>query len=357
MRVPCCLKPLELKNLVKVVFDCNILTERSSLVRCPQCENDFTCTLSRASRWPVWFYCAKCKFSGDLLQAAGKLLRLSPMEAGQELLKWEPNLKLPLLIDEHKLLQIQILEVNRKWGEASSFQNNEMDSRGRFLSVSLNAWRDYLNDEVVTRPVTRRGRPNAKKQRLLCKVYSRPGLPVGLRYMTGPAHDQKHLASGIAFMNGGCQFPNDPVGATILTKDSLWATKLHGGYWTKFHRPAPILMPFGKTDELRRCFGDQVNLMVAWSHNPLKAIRLAMENNCRVTLLDHLPNSQCAAVQLQAIVEKAVPWEKGLSRLVVSANNVAALLAAVPPISQECFSSLSIRARRKLSTLVTKVRA
>lgn len=351
MRVPCCLKPSELEDLVKVVFDSDILKERSSLIRCPECTSDFTCTLSRASRWPVWFFCVKCKFAGDLLQAAGKLLRLSPVEAGEELLKLEPNLKLPLLLNEHNLIQQQIRDVNCQWSKAISFQSDEMDSRGNFLSVSQNAWQDFMRDEVVTRPVTRRGRPNPKKQRLLCKVYSRPGLPVGLRYITGPGHDQKHLACGIAFMNGGCQLPKDPVGATILTKDALWAINLQGRYWTQFYRPAPILMPFGKTDELRRCFGDQVNWMVAWSHNPLKAIRLAMENDCRVTLLENLPSSQFPVQQLAAIVEKAMSWEKGLSRLIVSADNVVALLSAVPPIPQDRFSSLSIRARRRISTL------
>ena len=202
---------------------------------------------------------------------------------------------------------------------------------------------------MKSQPSPRRAKRDPSQQRLLCKVYNRPGLPAGLRTLNGQSHSHRFLASGIAFMAGGCQLRNDPVSASILTKNMNWAINTHGNYWSIYNRPAPVMVPVGRTRELRRCFGDQVDYMVAWNPELVNGVRMAMDNNCRVSMLATPPREKHPAIHLQRIVDGAVSWQVGLSRLILQTHNIGALLESLPSLSHETFGMLSIRARRKLS--------
>jgi hypothetical protein len=150
-------------------------------------------------------------------------------------------------------------------------------------------------------------------------------------------------------MTSGCQLRNDLVSTRILTKDIFWAINTHGNFWSRYERPAPIMVPFGKTRELRRTFGEQVNNMVAWCPSLTNGIRLAMENDCRVSILAPLPNvKKHLASDLQRLIDSAVPWPQGLSRLIVQTHNLDATIASLPPITDETLGMLSIRAKRRL---------
>jgi len=349
MRVPTCLTPTQLKDLVRNVFDAEIYTQRSSLIGCPSCRSDGTCTVSCASKWPLWFHCVKCSFSGDLLTAAARQLGIQNESVGAELLKLEPELDLVLLESEHQSAVTQIQDVERQWSEVSKAQNWELDIRTRKVLVTNSVWKEYLNSQVATQPASRRAKRNPSRQRLLCKVYKRPGLPTGLRTVHGQSHSHRYLASGIAFMAGGCQLRNDPVSATILTKHMGWAINVHASYWSTFNRPAPVMVPVGRTRELRRSFGDHVNFMVAWCPDLVDGVRIAMENDCQVTILGIPPRERNPMNHLQKIVDGAVSWQVGLSRLIVQTSNLGALLASLPNLSDETLGMLSVRARRRLS--------
>ena len=352
MRVPTCLNPRQLKDLVHRIFDAEIYTQRSSSINCPSCRRVSTCTVSCAARWPLWFYCATCRYSGDLLSATAAHLGSSTEKAGQSLKSLEPDFNVELLGNEHQKRVEQIKEVNRRWDYVSKEQSYDIDIRSKNFEIPRHIWQGHLSNEVATQPVSRRARQHPELRRLLCKVYERPGLPIGIRSMTGRGHTHDFLDSGIAFMSGGCQLQDFPVSTRILTKDIYWAVQTHGNFWSKYYKPAPIMIPFGKTRELRRTFGEQVNNMVAWCPSLTNGIRLAMENDCRVSILAPLPNAKKhLASDLQLLIDSAVPWQQGLSRLIVQTHNLDALIESLPPITDEAFNMLSIRAKRRLGPL------
>ena len=348
MRVPTCLKPLQLKNMIREIFDAEIHTQRSSLISCPSCRAVDTCTVSCASRWPLWFHCPMCRFSGDLLTSSARQLGIIEENTGAELLRIQPELDLARLESEHQGIVDHIQDVNRRWSEVRRAQNLDLDIRSRKVKAADSVWDGFLNSEVATQPPSRRIKKTPNRQQLLWKVYTRPGLPAGLRTINGHSHSHDFLASGIAFMAGGCQLRNDPVSATILTKSAYWAINTHAKYWSAYNRPAPVMVPVGRTRELRRSFGDQVNFMVAWSPDLVSGVRIAMENNCRLTILGTPPSERNVANQLQKIVDGAVSWQQGLSRLVVQTHNLGALIESLPSIPNDTFGMLSIRARRRL---------
>ncbi len=357
MRRPTVMKPTQLKDLVREIFDAEIFSQRSSLISCPSCKNVGTCTVSCASKWPLWFHCPRCGFSGDLLTASARKFGIKSDKMGEELLKFAPTLNLPMLEIESQEIVDQIQDVNRQWSEVLRTQSYELDIRSKKLKVPDSTWQGYLNSEVATQPPSRRARKDPTRRRLVCKVYKRPGLPTGLRTVVGPSHSHAFLASGIAFMAGGCQLRNAPVSATILTKDIYWAVNTHANYWNTFHQPAPVMVPMGRTRELRRCFGDQVNLMVAWSPDLVDGVQIAMQNDCQVNILGTLPREKNPANQLQKMVDGAVPWQQGLSRLIVQTHNLSALVQSLPILPDDTFEQLSIRAKRRLRPFIKQLTA
>jgi len=111
---------------------------------------------------------------------------------GAELLKLEPKLDLLLLESEHQSAVEQIQDVDRQWSEVSKAQNWGLDIRTQKVMASNLFWQEYLNSQVATQPASRRAKRNPSRQRLLCKVYKRPGLPTGLRTVHGQSHSHRY---------------------------------------------------------------------------------------------------------------------------------------------------------------------
>lgn len=321
---------------------------RSLQIRCPKCGGDPQCSVTRPKLWPVWFYCTSCKFSGDLLEAISRQTGFSREQAGAEVQKLAPAFDLVEFIAIHQDISDRTAAVNLQWEELKNSQQFDKASRGQFTKVPHISWEQYLVNEVVTQPITLHSIVIPGRRRLIFKVYDRPNLPCGLRSALSVGQAGKHLDQGVAFLAGGCQSVTSPVSDVILTHDALWAVQQHGLYWSQYHQPAPVMMPMGRKRILQDCFGPRVRSMVVWNRNQYRSICMAMEHNCRVSLLLSPPSLKGAANGLCRITDTAMPWPAALSQLVMETNYVGALLDAIPPLTEDHVSHMSIRARRKL---------
>lgn len=330
------------------VFNRRFDIRRSLLIRCPKCGSDPHCSVTRPRRWPVWFYCTSCKFSGDLLAAVTQQTGLTADQACEEIQKLVPTFDLPEFLETHHSVKARTNKVNWQWAELRNSQNFDFKSRKQFTKVPDISWSQYLLDEVIVQPITVRSLVDTNRRRLIFRVYDRPGLPCGLRSGLGIGHAGRYLDRGVAFLAGGCQTVTSPVADVILTQDAAWAIEQHGRYWAQHYQPAPIIMPMGRNRILRECFGQRVVSMVAWHHDPYRSIRLAMEQDCRVSTLLSPPSTGNVADCLNRLVESAVYWPVALSRVIMETSYLGALLDVLPPIEIKYLEQLSVRANRKL---------
>lgn len=279
---------------------------------------------------------------------------LSQEQTCVEIQKLAPAFDLAEFMEIHQGIKVRTNAVNLTWEELRNSQQFDRDSRKQFTKIPNNSWEQYLVNEVISQPITIRALVDRQRRRLIFKVYDRPSLPCGLRVSASVGHAGKYLDRGVAFLAGGCQSVTSPVTDVILTHDAVWAVQQHGIYWSQYHRPAPVMMPMGDRHILQDCFGPRVRSMVAWHHDQYRSVRIAMEHNCRVSLLLALPKLTGAANCIQRIVDAAMSWPAALSQLVMTTNYLGALLDAIPPLTDDHVAQMSIRARRRLKPAIEK---